>query len=649
MSSRPKSSRAQPATNRSPAILVTDARSTRAVSSPLATTPRQPNVQGNAQEQQQQHHERPRSQGSRYDPRRLLPSAGQQGTQHQYSNISVSQLLFEHGESDIPSSHTRRAPPPNFNGAEGSSFPFRSNGANFAPYSTFERRRAQQQPVRSRGTMEGGATYGRIPEYSRYEDVPMQSNVHSGGVTRDPRFVVSSALAGQPMYRRRLGHAAGGYRDNPDEAEEEDDDELEFDSDFEEEDDPHQEDKVIWLPMPDTVHSPDKSDNDDFPSPGRSAATTSSLDESYGGRRVTAYLTADSYNLVKISKFAARSHFVTGGRIYGSNSQDAALYLPYKLPLQHGRGGLRIRSGGSMVDILSLQRKNTDSDEENEDDSGEELPSEEDDDESPGDDSLLGDLTNKAELFVFRYGVMVFWNFTEEQEQDILADITFSDSERKIGMEEDPIPEKERETEKFTFIYSRSSKPQINNDVITLRADGGTSDTMHKLTMCHAIAQSTKLSYFETRIETIAMLELETVPQKLALEGHIGDITRQDILKVEGHLFRLRVDVNLSSSVLDVPQLFWDEEPGMHDFYVAIREYLEVKQRIKVLNHRCRVFLDLADILSDTIAKSNMAKITWIIILLIVASLVVSTIEIVIRFMVLSGRPIRPQTEETSP
>jgi uncharacterized Rmd1/YagE family protein len=66
--------------------------------------------------------------------------------------------------------------------------------------------------------------------------------------------------------------------------------------------------------------------------------------------------------------------------------------------------------------------------------------------------------------------------------------------------------------------------------------------------------------------------------------------------------------VNLSSSVLDVPEFFWDEEPEMHAFYTAIREYLEIKQRIKVLNQRCKVFLDLADILADSIAETNMSS-----------------------------------------
>lgn len=58
--------------------------------------------------------------------------------------------------------------------------------------------------------------------------------------------------------------------------------------------------------------------------------------------------------------------------------------------------------------------------------------------------------------------------------------------------------------------------------------------------------------------------------------------------------------------MLDTPNFFWDSEPTLHPLYKAVREYLEIKARIQVLNERCRVFLDLAEILSDAIADKKM-------------------------------------------
>ena len=87
---------------------------------------------------------------------------------------------------------------------------------------------------------------------------------------------------------------------------------------------------------------------------------------------------------------------------------------------------------------------------------------------------------------------------------------------------------------------------------------------------------------------------------------------------------------------MDVPNFFWDSEPTLHPLYAAIRDYLEIDPRIKVLNERCRVFLDLAEILSDSIADAKMSAITWIIIVLIIVSIFVTVTEVAIRFGMLS-------------
>jgi hypothetical protein len=88
----------------------------------------------------------------------------------------------------------------------------------------------------------------------------------------------------------------------------------------------------------------------------------------------------------------------------------------------------------------------------------------------------------------------------------------------------------------------------------------------------------------------------------------------------------------VASNILDVPNFFWESEPTLHPLYFAIREYLEITPRIKVLNERCRVFLELAEILSDSIADTKMSTITWIIIVLIVVSIGVTVTEVGLRF-----------------
>lgn len=97
-----------------------------------------------------------------------------------------------------------------------------------------------------------------------------------------------------------------------------------------------------------------------------------------------------------------------------------------------------------------------------------------------------------------------------------------------------------------------------------------------------------------------------------------------------------QLTLSSASNILDVPNFFWDSEPTLHPLYVAIREYLEIDPRIKTLNERCRVFLDLSEILADSVADSKMSYITWIIIILIIISIIVTVTEVGLRFGMLS-------------
>ncbi|PNP55247.1 hypothetical protein THARTR1_04389 [Trichoderma harzianum] len=382
--------------------------------------------------------------------------------------------------------------------------------------------------------------------------------------------------------------------------------------------------------------------------------------------RLTAYCTAQAFKTKETAEFLRKKHEAKT-KLY-----DDCLYAIYALPLMNGIEGYRVRSrpilktpgtGKTVLDLEIERSEQRDHHEgyfdhdaytsASEDSSnGQRQPSAFADPSSPPDDGLLSpqgsyppiddgitsqmnrlapDAKNFAEMFVFSYGVVVFWNFTEHQEKDILADLTFADAEDGVNLLSRPLDQGDYETEEFHFEYSPDvQRPRIFNDMITLLPR---SDHMIKLTISHAIAQSTKLCFFEERMSE-TMLDAQHVPKTLALTGELG-MTRTEIVKIMGQLFKSRVDINLSSNILDVPNFFWDSEPTLHPLYEAIREYLEIDLRIKVLNERCRVFLDLAEILSDSDADAKMSYITWIIIALIVLSILVTVTEVGLRFAML--------------
>lgn len=284
--------------------------------------------------------------------------------------------------------------------------------------------------------------------------------------------------------------------------------------------------------------------------------------------RVTAYCTAQGYKLRGTAAFLKDKH---GAR---TKLYDDCLYTVYHLPLRPGITGYRVRSspvlklpGGKAVLDEEIERSELRDYGEGffEEDGGErygvrgieptgspnESPSdphyqnhkEHSPDEARRPTSPLEvapDAFTFAEMFVFSYGVVVFWNFTERQEKDILADLTFSESETGITLVTRPQREEDFETEEFHFEYSpETRRPRVFNDMITLRS----GDHMIKLTMSHAIAQSTKLCFFEQRMAD-QMTEAQHVPRRLALTGQLG-MKREEVFKILGALFKSRVDVNL--------------------------------------------------------------------------------------------------------
>ncbi|KAI2640959.1 hypothetical protein GGS21DRAFT_351102 [Xylaria nigripes] len=373
--------------------------------------------------------------------------------------------------------------------------------------------------------------------------------------------------------------------------------------------------------------------------------------------RLTAYCTAQSYKMKSTSEFLRKKHDAKT-KLY-----DDCLYTVYHTPLLPGIEGYRARSRpilktpGTGKTALDLEIERSEQSDEHigyEYGYGDQAASPGDDgnhnqrysDEPPrnpaenrpggGHASLANTFApgskQFAEMFIFSYGVVVFWNFTEQQEKAILADITFAKSETGVPLVTRLLEQGDFETEEFHFEYNGDVKrPRIFNDMITLLPR---SDHMVRLTISHAIAQSTKLCFFEERMsETLA--DAQHVPKRLALTGQLN-MTRTEIVKILGRLFKSRVDINLSSNILDVPNFFWDSEPTLHPLYVAIRDYLEIDPRTKVLNERCQVFLDLAEILSDSVADAKMSAITWIIIVLIIVSILVTVTEVVLRFTILS-------------
>lgn len=194
-----------------------------------------------------------------------------------------------------------------------------------------------------------------------------------------------------------------------------------------------------------------------------------------------------------------------------------------------------------------------------------------------------------GDIFLFDFGTVVFWDLSGAQEQKILK-------QSLQRFEEGKLPRAKVETETFAFRLVPGAKPSIQNDLITLSPLIADPHLM-KLSISFALAQSTKLSALEERALTIAAITRK-LPIALAQEGRVR-ISDKAVAQLMGQVFIEQAALNLLGSVLDTPDFFWTAGVGDHmqSVYDKVFEYLEMGDRIEVLNNRLAVLHELLDML----------------------------------------------------
>ena len=337
--------------------------------------------------------------------------------------------------------------------------------------------------------------------------------------------------------------------------------------------------------------------------------------------RVTAYSTATSYKLPELIRWLQTrkaSHETNVIRFdecvyttYTYQHVDDARGLPSTSPwvLERGRPPFRLdHSRTPTGDLLGVPELHQDSPaldhglqtitEEGE--GGSERPKQE---TTPPAQPLVRKPAHYVpEVFFMEYGTVVIWGMSLTEEKRMLREL------RKFEVER--LAAEDVECEDLSWYLADYSR--IYNDVITLRRG---SSYMTKLSLSHALAQSTKISFFESVIEA-TIDTTKDIPRSIAESGKVG-MPPIDIMKNIGHLFILRMNIHLVGSVVDSPEIFWSQ-PDLEPLYAAARSYLEIQPRIDLLNIRVEVLQDMLQLLKDQATSSHSEWLEIIVIILIV-------------------------------
>jgi len=216
---------------------------------------------------------------------------------------------------------------------------------------------------------------------------------------------------------------------------------------------------------------------------------------------------------------------------------------------------------------------------------------------------------SQGEVYIFDYGVAVFWSTSIATRDALLLQI----------MEFAQEPLADRLVDEFTY-ETNAKQSTLKNDHICLHDD----DFLTRLAISQGIAQSTKLEQYEARVlRTIESTEY--IPENIAKTGKSG-LRRTELAKLRGYLFLTKSDVMLHFDLLDVPEFFW-EYPELQSYYTLIADYLEIKQRIEVLNKKLETIHDLLSMIVDEQQHAHSSMLEWIIIALFAIDIVILLVQ----------------------
>lgn len=210
---------------------------------------------------------------------------------------------------------------------------------------------------------------------------------------------------------------------------------------------------------------------------------------------------------------------------------------------------------------------------------------------------------DQGEVWLFDYGVIIFWGISEDQKQALLSKL------EQFVVDENTAPE----FEQYSFEVAQE---------VRMRADQiqfANEDAMERLAVSHALAQSVKLAMFESLAQKV-ILDHEYIPRALATTGNIP-MTRKKIAKSRGVLFSARGDILLNFNLLDTPEFFWDY-PEHEPLYNVVSRYLDIKSRITVLDKKLEAIHELLDMLANEQNHKHSSTLEWIIIVLIALEIV---------------------------
>ncbi|CAJ2509602.1 Uu.00g146280.m01.CDS01 [Anthostomella pinea] len=222
---------------------------------------------------------------------------------------------------------------------------------------------------------------------------------------------------------------------------------------------------------------------------------------------------------------------------------------------------------------------------------------------------------NNGDIFVFPSGTVVAWSVPQE------TLVTLATKQLRTAARYPHFDRREMEQLEFVPDETRETS-HMKGEVIVLgtRAQEKENDrldtTLAKIAFSSGLARSPKLAVLETNLEDYFQDSRTTLDVLAADSKH--KLKRNSVIKMTGQLLSLRSQLNHYSDITeDLPDMFWDSESILEDYYNQIGAVLSVRQRSASLNKRIDYAHENVSVLREMVSEKYGHRLEWIIIWLI--------------------------------
>lgn len=223
---------------------------------------------------------------------------------------------------------------------------------------------------------------------------------------------------------------------------------------------------------------------------------------------------------------------------------------------------------------------------------------------------------NNGDLFVFPSGTVVSWAVPAETLETLAT-------KQLIRAAEFPhLKQLEWEDLDFTTDQTRETS-YMRGETVVLGTKGLEHDpssqldiTLAKIAFSSGLARSPKLAVLENNLFEFFQ-GAKTIFNSPEGGAH-GRLTSRFVLKKTGELLSLRAQLNHYSDITDqLPDMFWDSESRLEDYYNQVGSRLDVRARIADLNRKIDYAHENVSVLREMTSEKHGTRLEWIIIILI--------------------------------